>query len=64
MQINFFLIQGKLYCSAFYEDNPWLLACGSSLGDLVIWDTIENDAIKSTFESRLPKEMKKIEEEQ
>jgi len=28
----------KLYCSSFYKDNPWLLACGSSIGELVIWD--------------------------
>jgi hypothetical protein len=53
-----------LYCSAFYEDNPWLLGCGSSLGDLVIWDVVENDHIKSNFENRLPKGMKSIEEEQ
>ena len=29
---------GKLFCGSFYEDNPWLLCCGSSVGELVIWD--------------------------
>jgi len=29
---------GKLFCGNIYQDNPWLLCCGSSIGEIVIWD--------------------------
>ena len=42
----------KLFCSSFYCDNPWLLACGSSVGELVIWDLAVKGTVSQHFSPR------------
>lgn len=32
----------SLFCGAFYTDSPWCFACGTSTGELFIWDTAED----------------------
>jgi len=44
---------GKLYCGAFYEDSPWLFSCGSSIGEIVVWDTREQANIVNHFKDRV-----------
>lgn len=38
---------------SYYKDIPWVLAAGGSKGDLAIWDTEENEAIKKIFSPNL-----------
>jgi len=42
----------KLFCSSFYCDNPWLLGCGSSVGELVIWDLAVKGTVSQHFAAR------------
>ena len=45
---------GKLFCGQMYQDNPWLLACGSSVGEMVIWDTAVAGQVANHFGPRAP----------
>ena len=40
---------GELFSVQYYADIPWILAAGGSLGTPAVWDTEENDKIKSHF---------------
>jgi len=42
----------KLFCGTFYEDNPWLLALGSSVGEMVIWDLGVAGKVSERFANR------------
>lgn len=54
---------GKLFCGAFYEDSPFIFACGNSKGELFVWDTSEDKNIVKAFETRVDSKIRpKIEE--
>lgn len=36
---------GELFSLQFYKDIPWVLAAGGSKGEVVVWDTEENEKI-------------------
>lgn len=42
----------KLFCGNFYQDNPWLLCCGSSVGEMVLWDLAVAGQVATHFGSR------------
>lgn len=42
---------GDLFTCSFYQDNPWVLACGGSKGEVGVWDTEEDKNIQKHFSS-------------
>lgn len=40
---------GELFTCQFYQDNPWVIACGGAKGEIGIWDTEEDKLIKNHF---------------
>ncbi len=49
------MTMGELFSLSFYKDIPWVLAAGGSKGELVVWDTEENDKVKEHFTPFLDK---------
>eukprot|EP01016_Furgasonia_blochmanni_P053203 TRINITY_DN8563_c0_g3_i3.p1 TRINITY_DN8563_c0_g3~~TRINITY_DN8563_c0_g3_i3.p1 ORF type:complete len:475 (+),score=124.52 TRINITY_DN8563_c0_g3_i3:190-1614(+) len=45
---------GKLFCGSFYEDSPWLYACGTSKNEVFVWDSTEHLSIVESFGQRAP----------
>lgn len=41
--------QGELFTVQFYEDIPWVLAAGGQKGEVAIWDTEEDKALRAHF---------------
>eukprot|EP01015_Nassula_variabilis_P015583 TRINITY_DN2328_c0_g1_i7.p4 TRINITY_DN2328_c0_g1~~TRINITY_DN2328_c0_g1_i7.p4 ORF type:complete len:101 (+),score=37.70 TRINITY_DN2328_c0_g1_i7:66-368(+) len=55
--------KAKLFCGSYYQDSPWVFACGSNKGELVLWDTKENLHVVSNFKERVSANIKpKIED--
>jgi hypothetical protein len=40
---------GELFACEFYDDSPYILACGGSKGELAVWDIQENKQIVRQF---------------
>ena len=49
------MAMGELYTISFYSDIPWVLAAGGSKGEVVVWDTEENEKVRSHFTPFLDK---------
>ena len=45
--------QGDLFSVQMYADIPWVLATGGQKGELAIWDTEEDQRIRSHFKEKL-----------
>lgn len=43
---------GELFTVDFYEEDPYILACGGTKGELAIWDLEENPQIVKHFFGR------------
>ncbi|CAD8104438.1 unnamed protein product [Paramecium sonneborni] len=48
----------SLYCGQFYQDSPWTYGCGSSQGELFVWDMQESQQIVSHFSNRVAPEFR------
>ncbi|KAM3138279.1 hypothetical protein pb186bvf_009555 [Paramecium bursaria] len=44
----------NLFCGAFYQDSPWIFACGSEKGEIFVWDLAEDLNIVQHFGDRMP----------
>ena len=60
MHLNSFLSkkQCSLFCGAFYNDSAWVFGCGTSTGELFIWDTAEDKNIVTHFGNRVSQAIK------
>jgi len=38
-----------MYCGQLNNDNPWLFGCGTSKGELFIWDIAEDKNVVNAF---------------
>lgn len=52
---------GELYCTHFYRDSPWVIACGGSKGELYVWDLEENQEIAKEFGGHIEKSAEPME---
>lgn len=48
----------SLFCGAFYNDSAWVFGCGTSTGELFIWDTAEDKNIVTHFGNRVSQAIK------
>ena len=53
---------GDLFSCEFYDDSPFILACGGSTGELAVWDIMENKHIARHFLGK--EEVEKLIEEE
>ncbi|EGR31950.1 transducin family protein WD-40 repeat family protein [Ichthyophthirius multifiliis] len=49
---------GKLFCGSFYEDSPWIFACGNSKGEIFVCDITEDKFIVQKFGDRVDQKYK------